>query len=54
MLIQGMKQYRVIKKWFPYDKGGGFRRWYGNNESLVNFMNDGKEVCEYIDRHTWC
>lgn len=29
------------KKWFPYNKGGQFRRWYGNNENLVNWENDG-------------
>lgn len=29
------------KKWFPYNKGGEFRRWYGNNETVVNWENDG-------------
>ncbi|MFK4911070.1 BREX-1 system adenine-specific DNA-methyltransferase PglX [Lactococcus petauri] len=28
-------------KWFPYSKGGEFRRWYGNNEFVVNWENDG-------------
>ena len=28
-------------KWFPCNKGGGFRRWYGMNEWLVNWENDG-------------
>lgn len=28
-------------KWFPYLKGGDFRRWYGNNEYVVNWENDG-------------
>lgn len=31
-------------KWFPYNKGGEFRKWYGNNEYVVNFQNDGSEV----------
>ena len=35
------------KKWFPYNKGGEFRRWYGNQEYLVNWENDGYEVKEY-------
>ena len=35
------------KKWFPYNKGGGFRRWFGNNEDLVNWENDGKEIRDY-------
>ena len=25
------------KKWFPYNKGGGFKKWYGNNEYVVNW-----------------
>ena len=28
-------------KWFPYNKGGEFRKWYGNNDYLVNWENDG-------------
>lgn len=31
-------------KWIPYNKGGEFRRWYGNNEYVVNWENDGKEI----------
>ena len=31
-------------KWFPYNKGGESRRWYGNNEFVVNWENDGKEI----------
>lgn len=34
------------KKWFPYNKGGEFRKWYGNNEYVVNWENDGREVKE--------
>ena len=32
------------KKWIPYDKGGNFRKWYGNNEYVVNWENDGHEL----------
>lgn len=32
------------QKWFPYLKGGSFRRWYGNNECVVNWENDGTEL----------
>lgn len=39
-------------KWFPYNKGGEFRKWYGNNDYVVNFQNKGKEVCDYIDSHS--
>ncbi len=28
-------------KWFPYHKGGEYRRWYGNNDYIVNWENDG-------------
>ncbi|WP_296317621.1 BREX-1 system adenine-specific DNA-methyltransferase PglX [Winogradskyella sp. UBA3174] len=31
-------------KWFPYKKGGDFRKWYGNNEYVVNWENDGKLI----------
>lgn len=31
-------------KWFPYNKGGGFRKWYGLNENLVNWFNDGVDI----------
>ena len=32
------------KKWFPYNKGGAFRKWYGNQEYIVNWENDGTEI----------
>ena len=35
---------RSQKKWFPYNKGGARRRWYGNQELVVNWENDGKEL----------
>ena len=34
----------VSKKWVPYAKGGAFRRWYGNNDYVVNWGNNGDEV----------
>lgn len=39
-------------KWFPYNKGGEFRKWYGNNDYIVKFSNKGAEVCNYIDSHS--
>ena len=36
-----------IHKWFPYIKGGKFRKWAGNYDTLVNWQFDGKEVKEY-------
>lgn len=32
------------KKWFPLNKGGDFRRWYGNDEYVVNWKNKGDEI----------
>ena len=29
------------KKWFPYNKGGNYRKWYGNNEYVLNWENNG-------------
>ena len=34
-------------KWFPYTKGGSFRKWYGNNELVVNWQGKGKEIRDY-------
>ncbi|KXS37151.1 MAG: type I restriction-modification system methyltransferase subunit [Candidatus Frackibacter sp. T328-2] len=34
-------------KWFPYNKGGKFRKWFGNNQYLVNWEDDGAEIKEY-------
>ncbi|ASS99778.1 SAM-dependent methyltransferase [Geobacillus thermocatenulatus] len=34
-------------KWFPYSKGGGYRKWYGFNEYLINWENSGQEVIEF-------
>ena len=33
-----------MKKWFPIHNGGGFRKWYGNLDSVVNWENDGYEM----------
>lgn len=34
-------------KWFPYNKGGDFRKWYGNQEHVVNWEHDGLEIREF-------
>lgn len=34
-------------KWFPYNKGGDFRKWYGNNECVINWENNGGLVREF-------
>lgn len=32
------------KKWFPYNKGGSYRKWFGNREYVVNWLDDGHEM----------
>ena len=39
-------------KWFPYNKGGDFRKWYGNDEYVVNWYNDGFEIMNFKDEKT--
>lgn len=37
------------KKYFPYNKGGSFRRWYGNRDYVVDWENDGYEIKNFKD-----
>lgn len=52
----GCKQLEEIKllhkKWFPYNKGGANRKWYGNRELVVNWENDGREIKSLKDEKT--
>ena len=34
-------------RWFPYHKGGTFRKWYGNHDLIVNWEKDGEAIHEY-------
>ena len=36
------------KKWFPYNKGGEYRKWQGNNDYLVNWENNGAEIKDWL------
>ena len=38
-------------KWFPHNKGGNFRRWYGNNDIIINFQNDGAELKYWLEHN---
>lgn len=40
---------RATGKWYACNKGGQFRKWYGNNYWVVNYENDGKTICDFID-----
>lgn len=35
---------KSMLKWFPYNKGGLYRKWYGNQDYIVNWYNDGIEM----------
>ena len=34
-------------KWIPYNKGGDFRKWYGNQDYVLNWQHDGDEAKAY-------
>lgn len=36
------------RTWYPLNKGGGYRRWYGLNETLINWKDDGRELKDFI------
>ncbi|EOV8738558.1 BREX-1 system adenine-specific DNA-methyltransferase PglX [Acinetobacter baumannii] len=38
------KDFNSLKKWYPCNSGGGFRKWYGNNEVVINWENDGEAI----------
>lgn len=39
-----VKENTIKDRWFPYNKGGGYRKWYGNNEYIIDWKNDGEEI----------
>ncbi len=41
-------------KWFPYNKGGEFRRWWGNQNLVVNWLGDGADYYRNIESHPGC
>ncbi|SPP64634.1 BREX-1 system adenine-specific DNA-methyltransferase PglX [Nitrospira lenta] len=41
-------------RWFPYNKGGGFRKWWGNQTFVVNWQNNGEAIKRAIvDKYTY-
>ena len=40
---------RIDVKWYPCQKGGGFRKWFGNNDYVVNWKNDGQEIKRIVE-----
>lgn len=39
-------------KWYPYNKGGKYRKWYGNDDYIVNWEENGKAIKSNIDERT--
>ena len=37
-------------KWFPYNKGGTYRKWYGNQDYVVNWEDNGNEIISYAKK----
>ena len=35
---------RLDAKWYAYNKGGAYRKWYGNNEYVINWADNGQEL----------
>ena len=42
--LNQLPKHSVKGKWFPYQKGGDFRKWYGNNQYVINWENSGYEI----------
>lgn len=38
---------KTKRKWVPYNKGGALRKWYGDNDYVINWFNNGKELKEF-------
>ncbi|MBU0673654.1 MAG: BREX-1 system adenine-specific DNA-methyltransferase PglX [Proteobacteria bacterium] len=51
-ITSGIVALKSGKRWFPYVKGGGSRRWYGNQEHFVNWWDDGVELKNFRDVKT--
>ena len=41
----------TAKKWFTYNSGGEFRKWYGNQFYVVNWENNGYEIKNFYDKN---
>jgi len=37
------------KKWFPVNKGGNFRKWYGNKEVVINWFDNGSNIKKFAN-----
>lgn len=42
-----IKKCDYTKKWFPMNKGGSYRKWFGNLDWVINYESDGREIKDY-------
>lgn len=47
-----LSKFGKSEKWIPYQKGGSFRKWYGNRDFVVNWENNGEEILNNYDPAT--
>jgi type II restriction/modification system DNA methylase subunit YeeA len=38
-------------RWYPYNKGGNWRKWFGNCDFVVDWLNDGFEIRNFKDEN---
>lgn len=38
------RELTIEKRWFPYNKGGGYRKWYGYNEYMIDWYDDAAAI----------
>ena len=43
---------KIGKKWFTYNKGGNYRKWFGNNDLVVDWENNGYEINNFRNKET--
>ena len=41
-----LASYSIDFKWIPYNKGGGFLKWYGHNSYLIDWQDQGSAIRE--------
>lgn len=39
-----VREETLKKRWFPYNKGGGYRKWYGFNDYVIDWYDDAAEI----------
>ena len=41
---QLVREETFVKRWFPYNKGGGYKKWYGYNEYMIDWYDDAAAI----------